>query len=124
MIRSQHTVAKIAGEIKKFSMEMLRFAKSAPGEMAEILRMMRLGIFKIEFEHQGLDNLIREIDRSSNRISFALVIAALIVGSSLVMLTNVGPRVMDYPVIGLIGYTIAAFLGFWLAIAIIRSGKL
>jgi len=124
MIKAQYSISKLVRESKKFSSEMLRLARSAPREIAEILQMMRQGTFKIEFEHQGLDNLIREIDRSSNRISFALVIAALIVGSSLVMLTNTGPRMMDYPVIGLIGYTIAAFLGFWLAIAIIRSGKL
>jgi ubiquinone biosynthesis protein len=86
--------------------------------------MMRQGTFKIDFEHMGLDNLINELDRSSNRIAFSLVIAALIVGSSLVMLTKTGPVFMEMPLFGLIGYTLAAFMGLWLAVAILRSGKL
>ncbi|MDX9703738.1 MAG: AarF/ABC1/UbiB kinase family protein [Candidatus Auribacterota bacterium] len=98
--------------------------RSGPSELLQILRNMRQGHFKVDFQHRGLDELITELDRSSNRISFSLVIAALIVGSSLVMLTNMGPMFMGYPALGVIGYSIAAVMGFWLAISIIRSNKL
>lgn len=101
-----------------------RLLRAAPSEVLQILRNMRQGHFKVDFQHRGLDELISELDRSSNRIAFSMVIAALIVGSSLVMLTNTGPMFMGYPTLGVVGYSIAAVLGFWLAIAIIRSKKL
>ena len=64
------------------------------------------------------------MDRSSNRLSFAIVIAALIVASSVVFQAGTGPSVMGFPVLGLVGFLAAGFLGLWLAIGILRSGRL
>ena len=68
--------------------------------------------------------MIADIDKSSNRLSFSLLIAALIVGSSLIMQTEKGPLLFGFPILGFLGYLIAGFLGLWLAIAILRSGRL
>jgi ubiquinone biosynthesis protein len=53
-----------------------------------------------------------------------MLIAALIIGSSLIMQTEKGPLLFGFPALGFIGYSIAGFLGLWLAIAILRSGRL
>ena len=82
------------------------------------------GELEIEFVHLGLENLIREIDRSSNRISFGLIISALIIGSSIVMHTKIGPALYGLPLLGIIGFSFAGFMGIWLVISILRSGKL
>jgi ubiquinone biosynthesis protein len=71
-----------------------------------------------------MDNLIRELDRSSNRLSFALIVAAIIIGSSLVFNLGIGPKWSGIPLLGLTGYLVAGIMGLWLAVAIIRSGKL
>ena len=59
-----------------------------------------------------------------NRLSFALVIAGMVVASSLIINRNPEPRVYGVSVIGLVGYFVSAILGFWLLISIIRSGSL
>ncbi|OGP19852.1 MAG: hypothetical protein A2054_01100 [Deltaproteobacteria bacterium GWA2_55_10] len=64
-----------------------------------------------------------EVDRSSNRLTFAVIIAALIVGSSMVIAAESAPTVMGLPVLGILGFIIASVLGFWLAVQILRSGK-
>jgi ubiquinone biosynthesis protein len=64
------------------------------------------------------------MDRSSNRLAFALIIAALIVGSSLIIQTGRGPMAYDYPVLGLAGFVVAVLFGIRLAIGIMRSGRL
>ena len=51
------------------------------------------------------------MDRSSNRLSFAVVIAALIVASSLIFQSGAGPAVFGFPALGLVGFLVAAFLG-------------
>ena len=124
MIRLRHSPKRMVKNSYKILRDIVKLVKVAPGEVVQILQMMRQGLFKLEFQHIGLDSFITELDRSSNRISFSLVIAALIVGSSLVILTDKGPMFLGYPALGVIGYMIAAFLGFWLAIAILKSGKL
>jgi len=101
-----------------------RLLKELPEELRSIMGKIRRGELRAQFEHLGLDRLILELDRASNRISFAMIIAALIVGSSLVMQIEVGPRLFGLPLFGLLGFGFAAVLGFWLVIAILRSGRL
>lgn len=99
-------------------------AKSLPNDIKEFINRINRNQFKIDLEHRGLDKLATDLDRSSNRVSFAVVIGSLIVGSSLVMQIDKGPMVLGFPVLGLMGYSIAGLLGLWLAVGILRSGRL
>ena len=74
--------------------------------------------------HEKLEGLEQHIDKASNRLSFSLIIASIIVGSSIIMQTQIGPLLLGYPLIGVVGYLVAGFLGLWLVWAIIRSGRL
>jgi ubiquinone biosynthesis protein len=85
---------------------------------------LRQGRLKVQFELLGLERLMQELDRASNRLAFALIIAALIIGSSLVMQLQAGPRLWGLSLFGCLGFGFAAFLGFWLVVAILRSGRL
>lgn len=77
----------------------------------------------INFKHTNLDNLIYRLDVVSNRLAISLIISSLIIGSTLLIQTNMEPRVFNIPLLGLIGYTIAGVLGLLLVISILRSGK-
>ena len=85
---------------------------------------IRKGEFGIQLQHQGLERMIRELDKSTNRIAFSLIIASLIIGSSFIIQIERGPKLFGIPAFGLVGYLIAAVLGLWLVIAIMRSGRL
>lgn len=104
--------------------EWLDHVRSVPAEVRALLSQVRLGKAQIGFEHRGLESLIFEMDRSSNRIAFALIISSLIIGSSLIIATDIGPYLFGFPIIGLAGFTVAGIFGIWLVIAIFRSGKL
>lgn len=97
---------------------------NVPFEMRRIVRNLRRGELSIAFQHRGLERLISELEKASNRIAFALIIAAIIVGSSLIMTRDFGWKIYGVPILGLIGFIVAGILGLWLAIAILRSGKL
>jgi len=90
----------------------------------EILKQARKGKVKIEFEHRGLEPMMSTLDRVSNRLAFAIVLASLVIGSSLIVLSNIPPKWHDIPVIGLIGFLIAFLMGFWLLWTILRHGKM
>jgi ubiquinone biosynthesis protein len=95
-----------------------------PFELKRIVKKLGKGRLAFTFQHKGLDKLILELDRSSNRVSFALIIAAIIVGSSLIMRLETKYTLFGYPLVGILGYIFAGVLGVWLVIAILRSGKL
>jgi ubiquinone biosynthesis protein len=92
--------------------------------MKTVFDKLKKGTLKVEFEHRGLENLITELDKDSNRIAFSVIVAAIIVGSSLIIQSDKGPQLFSYPLIGILGYVIAGFIGLWLLIAILRSGRL
>jgi len=98
--------------------------KKIPEDLQNILYKFRNDKFTVNFKHQGLEEFGRRIDSSSNRLSFAIIIAALIIGSSIVMYLGKGNLPVSYPVIGIIGFISASVLGLWLLIGIMRSGKL
>ncbi|HKL27003.1 MAG TPA: AarF/ABC1/UbiB kinase family protein [Desulfuromonadales bacterium] len=98
--------------------------RNLPRDIKEFLNRLNRNQFKIDLEHRGLERLVTDLDRSSNRISFSLIIGSLIVGSSLIIQTDKGPMLFGLPLLGLLGYLIAGAMGLWLAIGILRSGRL
>jgi ubiquinone biosynthesis protein len=124
LVRERLHPGSISKELFHVAQAYGSLAKNLPRDIKEFLNRLNRNQFKIDLEHRGLEKLVTDLDRSSNRISFAVVIGALIVGSSLIMQTDKGPLMFGFPVLGFLGYSIAGFLGLWLAIGIIRSGRL
>ncbi|PLX73642.1 MAG: ubiquinone biosynthesis protein UbiB [Desulfuromonas sp.] len=124
LIRKRLSPTNVSREAMRMGQSYLQLLKTLPGDVKEFVNRVNRNKFKIDLEHRGLEKLISDLDRSSNRLSFSLLIGAIIVGSSLVMQTEKGPLFFGFPILGLLGYTIAGLLGLWLAIAILRSGRL
>lgn len=124
LLRERHSPRKIAKDVLKFGSWLYNFIIALPRDMREIVTKVKQGKLRIEFEHKGLEELIAELDRVSNRIAFSLIIAALIVGSSIIMHADKGWKLFGHPLLGVLGYLLAGLLGLWLAWSIIRSGKL
>jgi ubiquinone biosynthesis protein len=118
------SLSQLTRDMKIGMTEMRDFATKVPMEVREFTTKLSRGKAKIGLDITGLEKLISELDKSSNRLSFAMVIAAIIVGSSLVLTIDIGLKVYGLPVLGLIGYLFAGILGAGLAISILRSGKL
>jgi ubiquinone biosynthesis protein len=95
-----------------------------PGTLRRVLGLIESRDLEVRLSHVGLEGLVREVDRASNRIAFGLVVAALIVGSAIVANLSRGPAIWGYPAIGVVSFLLAALLGLWLVVSILRSGKL
>jgi ubiquinone biosynthesis protein len=98
--------------------------KDLPFEFKEILRSVKNGELRIQFEHRGLGPLIAKADQLVNRIVFAIVLAALIVGSSIVILSGIPPKVYDVPLIGVAGFLLAGMIGFGLLFDMMRKKRM
>lgn len=68
-------------------------------------------IYKIEEGEVTVNIEVKHISEIANQLSLAIIIAALLIGSSLVMLIDVGPRFYEMPVLGYVGFTISLALG-------------
>ncbi len=127
-VRSVHTSRfnprRIVSETMETGGDFLVLLQNIPNDIREIMRLLKSGHARIEFQHRGLENFLFTIDQISNRIAYAIVLASLIIASSLVVLSGIPPRWNEIPVIGLGGYLVAGVMGLWLLISIIRHGRM
>lgn len=115
---------RIITDLMSSMVDVTDFLRPLPRQLRILMKKILDGELEIEFLHLGLENLIREVDRSSNRIAFSLIVSSLIIGSSIVMHTKAGPAFLGLPMMGIVGFLFAGIMGIWLVISIFRSGKL
>ena len=115
---------KIAADIFNAGTDLVHLLKEIPKDFENILKQFKEGKVKIGFEHRGLKPMLYTLDRISNRIAFAIVLASLVIGSSLIVLSGISPTWHEIPVIGLIGFIISGFMGFWLLLSTLKNGKM
>ena len=111
-------------QVRKISRGASEFASRFPEDASAIITKFRRGKFSIHVHHEHLEELEQTLDNSSNRIAFAVIIAALLVGSSLIVPQEGGLLgLITYEKLGIIGYLAAMIMGVWLLISIIRNRR-
>lgn len=123
-LRQKYSARRISRDINSILLSYINLARNLPRDMKEIINRVNRNKFKIDLEHRGLDKFTTDFDRSVNRLSSSLILAALIIGSSIIMQTDKGLKLLGFPVFALLGYTVAGMIGLWLVYAIIRSGRM
>ena len=124
MITEQYTVHAVLREGGVAAGDLLHLLRDLPAETREMLQLIKAGQVKFEFEHCGLDPVIKKIDQVVNRLVFGLVLASLIIGSSIVIFSDIPPKYNGLPVIGLAGFVTAGLMGFWLLLSILRHERM
>ncbi|MEM5345288.1 ABC1 kinase family protein [Paraburkholderia azotifigens] len=77
----------------------------------------------IQVEHDQLQTVENHLDRASNRLSLSLIIASVVIGSSIITTFHSGPRYAGISLLGITGFVVAAAMGLAWAVAILRSGR-
>jgi ubiquinone biosynthesis protein len=95
-----------------------------PTDVIEIMRLAKSGKLSFNLKIEGFDRMLNTQDQTSNRIAFSIIIAALILGSAMLINSNLPPLLFGVSVIGIAGFMAAAVMGIWLLVAIIRKGRL
>lgn len=95
-----------------------------PSKLIELSNSLMQGRAKIQLEHKSLKEPITSINKMMNRLAASMIVSSMIIGSSLVLNSNIGPMVYSVSIIGLTGFLVAAIFGLWLLISIVKSGRL
>jgi ubiquinone biosynthesis protein len=113
--------------VEEHALEYARYVEDYPEQVRLLLTELADGELEVQLVHGGLDELIGSVDVLANRLVFAVVTAALLVGSSMLGAFDLGgPRVplLGVPVISFIGFTLALILSSILLVIIFRSRRL
>jgi ubiquinone biosynthesis protein len=124
LIRERIRPGRLYEKTRKNIMEASDFLVLFPKQMKQIIRKILRDDIHLKMTHVGLDKFIRDMDRSSNRIAFSMIISAILLSSAIMHAMGVGPRIYGMSVLGFLAFGVAFLLGIWLIISIIRSGRL
>lgn len=122
LVRRKYSITGLFGRRSGRIEDVVGQLASIPGDLASLITIAKSGKLRIEFEHLGLEKLTGEFEKSSSRISFSMLVAALIVASCLITVFGQG-SVPYHRALGTGGFLFAAVVGLWLLVDTIRSGR-
>jgi len=120
-LRDRFAPLAVLGSLVDPAYEALELLRELPGDTRAILKQIKEGKLKVEFAHQGLKPLYMTLHSVTDRLVFAVVLAALIIGHSLLTTT---PGWHQMRIYGFVGFVISGIIGFWLLVSMMRSRKM
>jgi ubiquinone biosynthesis protein len=127
LLRERFEPSAILERARESTAENVRYLEDYPEQIRELLTELEDGEVEIRLRHGGLDELVGEVDVLANRLVFALVTGALLIGSSLLgAFATGGPQVpyLGVAVVAFAGFALALVMSVILLFVIFRSGRL
>ncbi|OZG69519.1 ABC1 kinase family protein [Bifidobacterium eulemuris] len=92
-------------------------------ELKVASRMLTRGQLRVNMELVGAEEPMRKLSDMVNRITMALIVVGLFVGSSIVYYAGMKPIIFGIPVVGFMGYVVAFVLSVWIVFDINFKGR-
>jgi ubiquinone biosynthesis protein len=109
IVINKYKPERLAKVSMNYLLQLEHLAKDLPETINSTISKIEEGNLEVNLNHLGISELI-------NQLSVALIVSALIVGSSLAILSEKGPQLWGMPALGLIGFVFSAILGAYLVI--------
>ncbi len=135
VLKDRMTPERLVKEMGKEVKIAAGYLRSMPKSVNEILGTAAEGNFSLEVRHRAADKLHQTLEKGLNRMVVGIIIAASTIAASLVL--NSSQKVVEIALplfglsgislttlLGVTGYVISTFLGLWLIISILKSGRL
>ncbi len=97
--------------------------RDIPRRLQRIIAKMEKGELGFVFHLAKLEELVATLENASNRLTAGIVAGSIIIGSSMIITTGIGPLLFGFPALGVIGYLLSVVLGLYLVITILRTKK-
>lgn len=124
-LRRRYAPESIAARGGREIQNFVSLLREVPAQLHDSLDQVTSGDLKINFVHRNLEEPMRRFTILTNRLVVAVVLASLILGSSIIgLFAQEGPRLIGISVFALFGFLVSGFFGLWLVVGILRSGRL
>ena len=135
LLKRGYDAQKMLHNIRRETRTFSNYAKAVPKLLIDLLKSVTAGKHRLEVRHTGFDQVNAKFEKGINRLTVGLVISASLIAGSLILTSS--PTLLEFNIrfiglervsvkalLGLLGYSMATILGFWLIISIFRSGKM
>jgi len=103
--------------------DMFSVLTGLPRDLSKFFKELRRGRVRIDIDVKRLERFGQQIDRTTNRLTIGIMTASLVIGSSIVMTIQGGPKIFGMPFLGFLGFLIAVVNSIWIVFSIWRAGK-
>lgn len=99
------------------------FVEQLPGRVNKVMDAMAEGTFHLEVHAFDQAELMRGFQKLANRLTMGLVLAALIVGASMLVRVETSSKLFGYPALAIVTFIGAAACAAALLLSIVRSDR-
>lgn len=114
MIKTKFEPGNLVGGGFNYIVEIEHLLKDLPDRLNSTLDKVEKGELELNMNHTGLDDL-------KNQLSISVIVAALLIGSSIAIMADKGPKVWDISAIGFVGFILSAVIGVYLIYRYLRD---
>jgi ubiquinone biosynthesis protein len=127
LIRERLSLQHLGGRTMRTLRDVDRLVQVLPRRLEALSSQLEQGEMTVGIDVRRLQAVLAKLERVTNRLSFSILVSALIIGSGLIILGGDEISKWRLPVIGIalpipqLSFIIAAVLAAWLLVSIIRS---
>ena len=119
-LKKSFSPAALASE----AMELQALVRESPRKVSDILTLLSENRLAVRISGLEDSYLVENLQKIANRISTGIIVAALILASAMLMRSEGGPRLLGYPAVALVLFSIAVILGLAIVVsAMLRDRK-
>ena len=128
LIENKYRPGHLFDLLKRISAESIDFLEDFPHDFRTLWNKLRRGQINVPLEHKidpkGFEPLRVTLDSIANRLTNAIVAASVLICSSILVLSNLPPKIWGIPVIGAIGLIWGGYMCLRLVLSIWKHGGL
>jgi len=127
LLRERYEPAALLDRSQERALEYAHYLEEYPEQLRQLLAELEDGELAVKVNNRDLDELFAQVDVLANRLVFAVVTGALLIGSSLLgAFATGGPQVpyLGVPLVAFAGFTFALVMATVLLVVIFRSDRL
>jgi ubiquinone biosynthesis protein len=127
LVRERLSLQHLGGRALRTLRDVDQLIQVLPRRLDTLSSQLEQGDMTVGVDLRRLQSVLAKLDRVANRLSFSILVAALIIGSGLIILGGEAVSTWRLPLIGIalpvaqISFIIAGVLAAWLLFSIIRS---
>lgn len=117
LVSKRYSLKALRSRLQRSALQYLELVEELPGEIRPFFTQLRKNKLGVHIEHRGLDRVTRTIEHASRNISFALIISAIVMASSILILAARSPGMGPITAIGIAGFVAAGVLAVLMVIS-------
>lgn len=120
LFRQQLLGNDLAQSALRTALEFKQLSLESPRQVGFLLNRLTSETLKLNLAVQDLNALRKTLDEGANRRSFSTVVGSLIIGAAII---SAGQQTSELQILSNVLFAVASFLGLWLIVTILRSGR-